>query len=116
MLEGPEQDLHLKDLDTLFDLMERDLNRHFHFEDRIIFEAVLSGEENRSMAETVKGLQQEHVVIMEQLNSLVSELKKLINEHQNTGMIGKIMRGLKARLLKRELTLCGKKSIRLWKW
>jgi hemerythrin-like domain-containing protein len=85
MLEVPENDLRVQDLDTLFDLMERDLNRHFQFEEKIIFEAVLSGAENRAMTETVRDLQREHGEIMELLNGLMSELKSLLRDQQSNG-------------------------------
>jgi iron-sulfur cluster repair protein YtfE (RIC family) len=83
MLENPDHDLQVQDLDTLFDLMERDLIRHFQFEEQIIFAAVLAGEQNSTIVNTVDVLQREHGVMLEQLNSLIADLKMLLKEQQN---------------------------------
>ncbi len=69
----------VEDLETLFGLMEKDLLRHFRFEEEIIFEAALSGEQDRLLLELVQRLKKEHIQMLDRAAGVRGRLASLVS-------------------------------------
>ncbi|MBU1168742.1 MAG: hemerythrin domain-containing protein [Proteobacteria bacterium] len=78
ILEGNDQEYTMKNLETLFDLMEKDLNAHFQFEEKILFQAALTGDYSQDISQLVDTFNHEHIVMREQIKEMICYLKELI--------------------------------------
>lgn len=73
-------DRRLPFLCSLFDFMQQDLNKHFLFEEQVVFIAALSGIENRQISELVSGLRKEHQFLLDGVKKIKSYLGMLTNK------------------------------------
>jgi hemerythrin-like domain-containing protein len=71
-----------KGIASFFDFMEKDLLRHFQFEEVVIFPASMMGDSKYGNILMVMSLQKEHGIIENQLQVLISELKDRKASHQ----------------------------------
>ena len=71
-----------KGIVSFFDFLEKDLLRHFRFEEVVIFPASLIGESQYGNTLMVMTLQKDHGTIENQLQVLMSEIKDLKASHE----------------------------------
>lgn len=81
-----------KGIASFFDFLEKDLLKHFRFEEIVIFPASIVGESKYDNILLVMTLQKEHGILENQLQLLISELNDLKITHQKLSneMIDKI--------------------------
>lgn len=70
-----------KGIAAFFDFLEKDLLRHFRFEEIVIFPASMIGESKYGNILMVMSLQKEHGMIENQLQVLMTEIKDLKTSH-----------------------------------
>lgn len=92
MLEKQAHEHDTKNLEILFEFMEKDLRAHFLFEEEVLFEAALSGEQDQAMSDLVRVLKEDHSIIHDHIEKLIIEIKILIeqNKHVDLKAIEKI--------------------------
>lgn len=83
MLEKQSHEYDTKNLEILFEFMEKDLRAHFLFEEDVIFEAALSGEQDQTMSDLVKVLKEDHSTIYDHIKKLIIEIKILIDQNKH---------------------------------
>lgn len=83
MLESQGHEYDTRNLGILFEFMAKDLIAHFRFEEDVLFEAALSGEQDHSLAELVRALKEDHVMIHDHIEELISEIKILIAQNKH---------------------------------
>ncbi len=74
ILEGKAQGSKARDLEILFYFMEKDMLRHFRFEEEILFVAAVAGEQNENMTRLVRLLKSEHGVMKDQIRDVRNRL------------------------------------------
>lgn len=82
MLERKGHDCDVKDLVILFEFMDKDMVRHFRFEDEILFEAALTGEQNPDMAGLVETLKNDHSMIKQKIRDVRTLLESLVSKNE----------------------------------
>lgn len=92
MLEKQAHEHDTKNLEIIFEFMEKDLRTHFLFEEEVLFEAALSGEQDQAMSDLVRVLKNDHSIIHGHIEKLIIEIKILIeqNKHIDQSAIEKI--------------------------
>jgi|GEM_PF-988584 len=74
ILEGKERPPQVRDLEILFNFMEKDMLRHFRFEEEILFIAAVAGEQDENLTRRVRLLKSEHGAMEEQIRIVRSRL------------------------------------------
>lgn len=82
MLEKQAHEYDTKNLELLFEFMEKDLRSHFLFEEEVLFEAALSGEQDQTMSDLVRVLKEDHSIIHDHIGKLIIEIKTLIEQNK----------------------------------
>ena len=74
ILEGKERPPQVRDLEILFNFMEKDMLRHFRFEEEILFVGAVAGEQNENLTRLVRLLKSEHGAMKDQIRDVRSRL------------------------------------------
>ncbi|GAB6096003.1 hypothetical protein JCM14469_22560 [Desulfatiferula olefinivorans] len=78
MLEKRHQGDTVQSLLILFQNMQKDLDAHFDFEERILFQAAVSGDCPKELYALVETLKADHNAILRQLTPLIAHLESLV--------------------------------------